>query len=57
MSLTIYDGIIIGAVGGFLAGLTIWIVKLVKHAIYEVDTHRGSSTAEPMVNPFPILVL
>ena len=30
MSLTVCHGITIGAVGGFLAGLTIWIVKLIK---------------------------
>ena len=33
MSLTVCDGITIGAVGGILAGLTIWIVKLIKEKI------------------------
>jgi hypothetical protein len=30
MSLTVQDGIIIGAFGGALAGLTVWFVNLVK---------------------------
>ena len=33
MSLTVCDGITIGAVGGFLAGVTVWIVKLLKERI------------------------
>ena len=30
MSPTVQDGIIIGAVGGFLAGLTVWFAQLIK---------------------------
>jgi hypothetical protein len=30
MSLTVWDGITVGAVGGILAGLTVWSVKLAK---------------------------
>ena len=33
MSLTVWDGITVGAVGGILAGLTIWFVKLLKERI------------------------
>lgn len=33
MSLTVQDGIIVGAVGGFLAGLTVWCSQLMKEKL------------------------
>jgi hypothetical protein len=33
MSLTVQDGIIVGAVGGFLAGLTVWFSQLIKEKL------------------------
>ena len=33
MSLTVFDGITVGAVGGFLAGLTVWCSQLIKEKV------------------------
>ena len=33
MSLTVWDGITVGAVGGFLAGLTVWCSQLIKEKL------------------------
>jgi hypothetical protein len=39
MSLTVWDGITVGAVGGFLAGLTVWIAQLAKQ-LAVTETHK-----------------
>jgi hypothetical protein len=35
MSLTVWDGITVGAVGGFLAGFTVWFIQLIKEKYVE----------------------
>ncbi len=41
MSLTLVDGITIGAVGGFLAGITVWLAQLLKKSIMtELDKRK-----------------
>ena len=39
MSLTVWDGITVGAVGGILAGLSVWFIQLLKRRYIE-DTHK-----------------
>ncbi len=39
MSLTIWDGIAVGAVGGFLAGFTVWCSQLIKERLME-ENHK-----------------
>ena len=35
MSITVLEGIVIGGVGGTIAGLTIWLVQLLKEKVTE----------------------
>jgi hypothetical protein len=35
MSITLLEGIVIGGVGGTIAGLTIWLVQLLKEKVTE----------------------
>jgi hypothetical protein len=40
MGLTVWDGITVGAVGGFLAGFTVWFIQLIKERYIEETQKR-----------------
>jgi hypothetical protein len=35
LSLTVWDGLTVGAVGGFLSGITVWFSQLIKKRLIE----------------------